>query len=403
MLGTRRAVFYQDDDKAPNPDDISRIGATGLSKLVSEWCEHDPELRARLNAMLTIGLRPQANQPAPAPQRTDKSGEFSGYMVGTSPAMMRVFDSIRRFSASSAPVLLTGESGTGKELVARAMHERSAWKNGPFIAINCGAIPTTLISSELFGYEKGAFTGASARKIGRIEAAENGTVLLDEISDLPLETQVHLLRFLQEKTIDRVGGCKPITINTRVIAATNIDLRKAVAERRFREDLYYRLNVLTLTLPPLRERGDDIQLLARFFVKRFADELNRPALALSPAAESYIASYSWPGNIRELIACIRRAAVMADGAMIEVSDLGIMPPLTVLDGRNQDLLKARSDTEAALVRQTLERNRFNVKQSAKDLQISRMTLYRLIQKHDILIERRRARDANSGEAGPSRA
>jgi DNA-binding NtrC family response regulator len=402
MLGTRAVDLHQNADNAPNLDDISRIGASGLSRLISEWCMRDPELRARLHAMLSVVPRPQANQPAPAHQQTEESGEFAGYMVGTSPAMMRVFDSTRRFAASSAPVLITGESGTGKELVARAMHERSAWKNGPFVAINCGAIPTTLISSELFGYEKGAFTGASARKIGRIEAAENGTVLLDEISDLPLETQVHLLRFLQEKTIDRVGGCKPITINTRVIAATNIDLRKAVAERRFREDLYYRLNVLTLALPPLRERGDDIQLLARFFVKRFAEELNRPALALSPAAESYIASYSWPGNIRELIACIRRAAVMADGATIEVSDLGLMPPLAVLDGRNQDLLKARSDTEVTLVRQTLERNRFNIMQSAKDLQVSRMTLYRLIQKHDIPIERRRACDTNLGEVGPSR-
>lgn len=385
MLSNRAAVIPQSGDDAPIVKEIGRIGAAGLSKFVSELCAHDPALRQRVNDLISAGTRTQAVD------RTGSGGEglddFAGYMVGASPAMMRIFDSIRRFAATSAPVLITGESGTGKELVARAMHERSAWKNGPFVAINCGAIPTTLISSELFGYEKGAFTGAVARKIGRIEAAENGTVFLDEIGDLPLETQVHLLRFLQEKTIERVGSCKSIMTNTRVIAATNINLRQAVAERRFREDLYYRLNVLTLALPPLRERGDDVQLLAKFFLQRFAEELGRPDLVLSPAAEAYIGSYPWPGNVRELIACIRRAAVMADGAAIEIPDLGLVPAPKAPPGETQDLLKARADTEVQLVRQTLERNRFNIKRSAKDLQISRMTLYRLIQKHGIAIDR----------------
>ncbi|MGH7248008.1 MAG: sigma 54-interacting transcriptional regulator, partial [Pseudomonadota bacterium] len=191
----------------------------------------------------------------------------------------------------------------------------------------------------------------------------------------------------QEKTIERVGSCKSIMINTRVIAATNINLRQAVAERRFREDLYYRLNVLTLALPPLRERGEDVQLLAKFFLRRFADELGRPDLVLSSAAEAYIASYAWPGNVRELIACIRRAAVMADRSAIEVLDLGLIQTPKAPDGDNQDLLKARAETEVQLVRQTLERNRFNIKRSAKDLHISRMTLYRLIQKHGIAIDR----------------
>ncbi|MGH7000988.1 MAG: sigma 54-interacting transcriptional regulator, partial [Stellaceae bacterium] len=262
------AAIQPNAGDAPNVDEIGRIGAAGLSKFLRELCVQDPALRKRVHDLISTGARTQAVD------HTGSGGEeFSGYMVGASPAMMRTFDSIRRFAASNAPVLITGDSGTGKELVARAMHERSVWKTGPFVAINCGAIPTTLISSELFGYEKGAFTGAATRKIGRIEVAENGTVFLDEIGDLPLETQVHLLRFLQEKTIERVGSCKSIMINTRVIAATNINLRQAVAERRFREDLYYRLNVLTLALPPLRERGEDVQLLAKFFLRRFADEL----------------------------------------------------------------------------------------------------------------------------------
>ena len=385
MLSNRVAAIQPNVGDAPNVDEIGRIGAAGLSKFLLELCVQDPALRKRVHDLISTGARTQAVDRMGSGRENGE--DFSGYMVGASPAMMRIFDSIRRFAASNAPVLITGDSGTGKELVARAMHERSAWKNGPFVAINCGAIPTTLISSELFGYEKGAFTGAATRKIGRIEAAENGTVFLDEIGDLPLETQVHLLRFLQEKTIERVGSCKSITINTRVIAATNINLRQAVAERRFREDLYYRLNVLTLALPPLRERGEDVQLLAKFFLQRFADELGRPDLVLSSAAEACIASYTWPGNVRELIACIRRAAVMADGSAIEVRDLGLIQTPKTPDGDNQDLLKARAETEVQLVRQTLERNRFNIKRSAKDLHISRMTLYRLIQKHGIAIDR----------------
>ncbi|MGH7009170.1 MAG: sigma-54 interaction domain-containing protein [Stellaceae bacterium] len=385
--------FQPSVEIAPNPDEISRLGAARLSKLLSEWCARDNALSARLRELMSLAPQARTDDTKQTAIQGAGFGEFSGYMVGASPAMMRIFDSVRRFAASNAPVLLTGESGTGKELVARAMHERSAWKSGPFVPINCGAIPATLISSELFGYEKGAFTGAFARKIGRIESAENGTVFLDEIGDLPLETQVHLLRFLQEKTIERVGGCKSITINTRVIAATNINLREAVAERRFREDLYYRLNVLTLALPPLRERGDDVQLLAKFFLKRFVDELGCSALELSPEADGYIATYPWPGNVRELIACIRRAVVMADSSTIEVRDLGLSHAPSSIDGQNRDLTKARADTEAVLIRKTLERNHFNVKQSARDLQISRMTLYRLIQKHDIPIERSRPRSS----------
>ncbi len=398
MLSNRLQAIPPSSGEALDPSEICRIGVTKLSKIVADWCATDVALRERLRAQLALAPPAQAgHQASPTTASGGGFGEFSGYMVGASPSMMRVFDSIRRYAAASAPVLITGESGTGKELVARAIHERSPWKNGPFVAINCGAIPTTLIGSELFGYEKGAFTGASTRKIGRIEAAANGTVFLDEIGDLPLETQVHLLRFLQERTIERIGSCKSITINTRVIAATNINLHEAVAEKRFREDLFYRLNVLTLALPPLRERGNDVRLLTRFFLKHFADELGRPELELSPEAEDRVASYSWPGNVRELIACIRRAVVMADHSVIGVDDLGLNPNQRETAGRSQNLPKARADTEASLIRQTLERNRFNIKQSAKELQVSRMTLYRLIQKHNIAIERAHNRNGANAD------
>jgi DNA-binding NtrC family response regulator len=315
-------------------------------------------------------------------------------MVGASPSLLHVFDCIRRYAVSNAPVLITGESGTGKELAARAIHERSAWKDGPFVAINCGALPITLIASELFGYEKGAFTGAVARKIGRIESAGGGTVFLDEIGDLPLEVQAHLLRFLQESTIERIGGGKPITINTRVIAATHVDLRKAVANRQFREDLFYRLHVLTLSLPPLRERGDDILLLAKFFLQRFAEEIHREKLELSPETEQFILSYPWPGNVRELIASLRRAVVMEEGPAVRVEALGLAA-LARADAETavpaQGLTAVRAGAEAALIRATLERNAFNIKQSAREMGISRVTLYRNIEKHGITIDRSHAR------------
>lgn len=308
-------------------------------------------------------------------------------MVGSSQPMRRLFEAIRRYAVTNAPVLITGESGTGKELAARALHERSSFNRGPFVAINCGALPTTLIGSELFGYEKGAFTGATARKIGRIESAESGTIFLDEIGDLPLETQAHLLRFLQERTIERIGGCKPITITARVVAATNVNLRDAVAKGRFREDLFYRLNVLTLGMPPLRERGDDIALLTRFFLQRFASEMKRETLDFSLEAVRKITTYAWPGNVRELIACVRRAVVMADGSEITVRDLGLPDESKEEAATDKGLEKARGQAEAGLIRAALERNRFNIKQSAEELGISRVTLYRLIQKHDIAINR----------------
>ena len=380
--------------QSTEPLDAAKIGQMGserLAALLIECAQRDPILRQRLKEIVGNpgkGVRhstatAERQSPAPAGDET-----ASGYMVGASPAMLRLFEAIRRYATSSAPVLIMGESGTGKELAARAIHERSSWAKGPFVPINCGALPTTLIASELFGYEKGAFTGAAGRRIGRIESAEGGTVFLDEIGDLPLETQVHLLRFLQEKTIERVGGNTSITVNSRIIAATNVNLRDAVAKGRFREDLYYRLNVLNLVMPPLRERGDDIMLLARFFLQQFAKEIGCDISDFSAEAQAAIVTHPWPGNVRELIACVRRAVVMADGSSIRASDLGLASGETQEIAPERGLGKARAEAEAQLVRSALEHNRFHVKKTASELGVSRVTLYRLIQKHDIKIDRR---------------
>jgi len=223
---------------------------------------------------------------------------FEG-MMGTSTQMQEVFSAIRRVATTDVPVLIQGESGTGKELAARAIHRLSERKDGPFIAINCGAIPEALLESELFGHEKGAFTNAHMQRKGRIEGAQGGTLFLDEIGEMPLALQVKLLRFLQERVIERVGGREEIPIDTRVVAATNIDLKNAMSESRFREDLYYRLGVVVLAIPPLRNRGGDVLLLANLFLQRYAAEAKKKAVKLNQAALHALETHQWPGNIRE--------------------------------------------------------------------------------------------------------
>jgi DNA-binding NtrC family response regulator len=307
-------------------------------------------------------------------------------MVGTSPAMAAVEAAIAKIARSNASALVHGESGTGKELVARAIHERSARAGGPFIAVNCAALPPSLIGSELFGHERGAFTGALARKIGRIEAANGGSLFLDEIGDLPLEQQGHFLRFLQERTIDRLGGMAPIKVDVRVIAATNVDLAKAQAEGRFREDLFYRLNVLTIELPPLSQRGDDVELLAHYYLERFARELRRPMLGFRDTALRAMRAYPWPGNVRELISCTQRAAVMAEGRWVTAADLGLEGVEPSLEDR-PTLQKARAELEQRLVREALEQNGHSVQAAARQLGVSRMTLYRLLERYDIAVQR----------------
>ena len=234
-------------------------------------------------------------------------------LVGEDPSLRKVFASLQQAAATDTTVLLEGESGTGKELFARSLHALSQRADAPFVAINCAAIPETLLETELFGHEKGAFTGAVARKPGKFEMAHRGTLFLDEIGDLPLSLQAKILRALEEKRFERVGGTATVQVDVRLVAATNRGLRAAVAARRFREDLYFRLSVFPITVPPLRDRPGDIPLLARYFVERFCRDMKKKPLSLSPAALEQLLSYRWPGNVRELQNCIERAVILADG------------------------------------------------------------------------------------------
>ncbi len=244
-------------------------------------------------------------------------------LVGDDPSLRKVFASLQRAASTDATVLLEGESGTGKELFARSLHALSGRADSPFVAINCAAIPENLLETELFGYEKGAFTGAAARKPGKFEMAHRGTLFLDEIGDLPLTLQAKILRALEEKTFERVGGTGSVQVDVRLVAATNRGLRAAVAARRFREDLYFRLSVFPITVPPLRERAGDIPVLARYFVDRFCRDLKKKSLVLSPAALEQLRSYRWPGNVRELQNCIERAVILVDGDTIHPRHLNL--------------------------------------------------------------------------------
>src|SRR5277367_319470 len=296
---------------------------------------------------------------------------FEG-MLGASPAVRTVFDSIRKVATTDAPVLILGESGTGKEMAARAIHQCSARKDGPFIAINCSAIPETLLESELFGHEKGAFTGAHAQRKGRIETATGGTLFLDEIGEIPLPLQVKLLRFLQEQCIERVGGRQEIQIDARVVAATNADLKKGMAAGTFREDLFYRLSVVQIVLPPLRERENDIRLLAQFFLQRFAAQVNKSGLTFDSEALRALNRHDWPGNIRELENCVKRAVIMAEGKRLTAQDLELAA--VTPNGNVTTLKDARENVEREMVQQALRKHSGKITAAASELGISRPTL-----------------------------
>ena len=301
-------------------------------------------------------------------------------MVGTSTTMLSLYGQVRKIAAVTAPVLITGETGTGKELTALAIHEHSARAGKPFVAINCASIPEQLIQAELFGHEKGAFTGAHERQIGKIEAAAGGTLFLDEIGDLPMTMQVNLLRFLQEKRFERVGSTQSQLSDVRVIAATHIDLEAAIKQGQFREDLYYRLNVLRLQVPPLREREGDAPLLAHYFLQHFAHEKNPVIKGISQAALDAINTYSWPGNVRELINRMRRAMVMSDHAQISIKDLGI-PEQDILSMTRLDKARGKAEREAIIA--AIHASGKNLSEAARALNIARVTLYRLMEKYAI--------------------
>lgn len=301
-------------------------------------------------------------------------------IIASSPEMLRVLRNIEKMAPTNVAVLLRGESGTGKELLARAVHKLSDRAHAPFIPINCAAIPETLLESELFGHEKGAFTGALKQTIGKIESADHGTLFLDEIGDVPLPMQVKLLRFLQDQVVERIGGRNPVQVDVRIVCATNQDLDLMMAEGRFREDLYYRLNEVTVHVPPLRERAADAVVLASFFLSRFAAEYGRVARGFSATALAALRDYSWPGNVRELQNRVKRAVVMSDGPLLSAADLGFAtvgeePPLTIRDAR------ARAEREALQL--ALAQAGPNLSKAAKLLGISRPTLYDLMQQHQI--------------------
>jgi two-component system, NtrC family, response regulator len=309
-------------------------------------------------------------------QISEQGNGFEG-MLGRCDKMKAVFQYIRKVAASDAPVLISGESGTGKELAAHAIHQLSARNHGPFVAINCGAIPETLLESELFGHEKGSFTGAHVLREGRLESANKGTLFLDEIGEITPALQVKLLRFLQEHTIERVGGRRQINLDVRVLCATHVDLQKAMADGRFREDLYYRIGVVNIALPPLRERKGDVMLLAGSLLQGIAAEYKK-TLTFSKKAEQALEAYSWPGNVRELENKLRRAVIMAEGKQVTQQDLS-------LDGAQGEyvgigLNQAREAIERELIERAIARNRGNLTRCADELQIARSSLYELIEK-----------------------
>ncbi len=299
----------------------------------------------------------------------------SSTMIGQCEAIQQLNRGVDKCARNEAPVFISGESGTGKELTARAIHDRSARAKEPFVAINCAAIPSSLLQSELFGHERGAFTGALQRKIGRIEGAAGGTLFLDEIGDMPHECQAVLLRFLQEGTIERLGGNGPVKVDVRIVSATHVDLMAAIDAGRFRMDLYHRLCVLRLDEPPLRERGEDIKLLAQHALEMYRRDGARKIRGFSSDAVSAMFNYSWPGNVRELINCVRRAVVMAEGRFITASDLGL-PGMETKGGRT--LAEIRCEAERAAVRDALARHAYSLSNAATELGISRATLYRLL-------------------------
>ena len=303
-------------------------------------------------------------------------------LIAASPQMLKVCRTVEKVAPTDVTTLLLGESGTGKELIARALHDLSTRLKGPFVAINCAAIPDTLLESELFGYEKGAFTGAAKQTRGKIEYADGGTLFLDEVGDLPMALQVKLLRFLQERVIERLGGRQEIPVEVRVICATHQDLPALVKEGRFREDLYYRISEITIRIPPLRERDGDALLLARTFLDEYCEEHRRNLRGFAPDAVSAIESYAWPGNVRELENKVKRAVIMADGARITAEELELADSASGV-ALDLNLREVREAAERAAVQRAMSLFNGNISQAAEALGVSRPTFYDLMNKYGL--------------------
>jgi two-component system NtrC family response regulator len=305
-----------------------------------------------------------------------------GGMITAAPEMLKVARTIERVANADVSVMLLGASGTGKELLAKGVHQSSGRREGAFVAINCAAIPENLLEAELFGYEKGAFTGAVKTTEGKIEQAEGGTLFLDEVGDIPLPLQVKLLRFLQERVIERIGGRKAIPVNTRIVCATHQDLDAMIAGQRFREDLYYRLAEIVVRIPSLKERPGDAALLARHFVQRFAREMNPQVKGFSPDALAAIDAWGWPGNVRELENRLKRAVIMADGKLITAADLDLTGDD---EGELLNLKAAREIADRKAIARAVSRTEGNISNASKLLGISRPTLYDLLKQYDLQV------------------
>lgn len=355
--------------------------------LINEYCFDYHRLPVQIDRLLIIlghayGMAEIARKPI------ELSNEnYSRYgLVCESVCMNELLKKIDKVAKENLSVLIEGETGTGKELIANAIHANSTRADKPFIAVNCGTLPENLVQAELFGHEKGAFTGAHKCKIGRIEAAQGGTLFLDEIGDLPLMQQVNLLRFLEEKSILRVGGEKHIPIDVRIIAATNVDLTQAINKGEFREDLFFRLRELDLESPPLRDRKEDIEILARYFFRKFSNGKKSKVKGFSQGALHVIRNYSWPGNVRELANTIQRAIVMSENRLLSPADLGLEQRIThrkILDTLEQ----SRAEADRVSILRGLHYSDFNVTKAAKLLDVSRTTLHRLIEKYKIKVKK----------------
>jgi len=345
-----------------------------------DFCEKPVEigvLRTIVDRALNLcRLEDENRRLAAAPMRSPVSR-----IITADPAMLKVCRDVEKLAATNVPVLLLGESGTGKEALAQALHQLGHRARHPFVAINCGAIPENLLESELFGHERGAFTGAVRQSIGRIESAHKGTLFLDEIGDLPHPLQVKLLRFLQDQVVERVGGRQKIQVDVRIVSATNADLEERIRKGSFREDLLYRMNAVTLRVPPLRERAGDAVLLANHFLGRFGQEFSRNIRGLTQAATAAITTHQWPGNVRELENRIKRAVVMAERRVIDATDLDLAP---AADGpADLDLRAARMRAERDVIRVALARSNNTLAAAARLLGISRPTLYGLMESHGL--------------------
>jgi two-component system NtrC family response regulator len=358
-----------------NQDRTNAVKAVGLGAYDFHQKPFDPEMlglvveRAfRLHALQQENRRLQQSQDSP----------MYG-IITRDPGMLKMCRSIERVAPSDATVLLLGESGTGKELLAKAVHQFSSRSAKKFVAINCAAIPENLLESELFGYEKGAFTGASKQTRGKIEYADGGTFLLDEVGDLPISLQAKLLRFLQERVVERLGGREEIPVDVRIVCATHQDLKKLIEEGRFREDLYYRLSEIVITIPPLRERPGDAVLLAHALMHKFSSQQGRSLHGFKPDALTAIEAFTWPGNVREMENCVKRAVIMAEGSQISVEDLGLS--LAGTEPAPVNLRQVRDEAEKKAIVKALSRVDGNVVKAAELLGISRPTLYDLMNRH----------------------